>query len=223
MRDAGCDLEIWRVLDQELFQHIAKLVQLLQTTSKRKPSTDAKRTGPVDEPKASKQPTELGRNMGDLSIVGSNYPALLLEAAQQLKTRFPTSLLVFSILAEVKRLGHASFALGASVELFNELMFASWRAFKDPFLVEGYLRDLVSAGLKYEQSTLHSIQKMRKTWKTVRRHRSLLVRAVNNNDYMQKRWQKLDELLEHVETQRKNDALREARQQAIQQMLALET
>jgi hypothetical protein len=174
----------------------------------------------MDESKAS-QHTDA--NMSDLSVVGSNYPSLLLEAAQQLKTRFPTSLLVFSVLAEVKRLGHASFALGASVELFNELIVASWRAFKDPYLIEGYLRDLVSAGLKYEQSTLQCIQKMRKSWKAVQRHRFPLVRAVNNNDYMQKRWQKLEELVEHIEVQRRNDALREARQQAIQHMLTLDT
>ena len=222
MRDADSDLGLWLVLDRELFQHITKLVQLLQTKSKRKPVPDAKRSVPVDESKASNQHTE-STNMGDLSIVGSNYPALLLEASQQLTTRFPTSLLVFSILPEVKRLGHASFALGASVELFNELIAASWRAFKDPSLVEGYLRDLVSAGLKYEQSTLQIIQRTRKSWKSVRRHRSPLVRAVNNNDYMQRKWQKLGELLDHVQAQRKNDALREAKQQAIQQMLALET
>jgi hypothetical protein len=220
MRDASSDVDIWLILHRELFQHVTKLVQLLQTKSKGKP--DAKRA-PVDESKASKQHAEPDTNMGDLSIVGSNYPALLLEAAQQLKTRFPTSLLVFSILAEVKRLGHASFALGASVELFNELIAASWRAFKDPNLIEGYLRDLVSAGLKYEQSTLENLQEMRRKWKNARRHRSPLVRVVNNNDYMQKRWQKLDELVDHVEAQCKNDALREARQQAIQQMLPLET
>jgi hypothetical protein len=222
MRDADSDLGLWLVLDRELFQHITSLVHLLQTKTKRKPAPEPKRSGSMGESKASKQRPE-PMNMGDLSIVGANYPALLLEAVQQLKTRFPTSLLVFSILPEVKRLGHASFALGASVDLFNELMVASWRAFKDPTLVEGHLRDLVSAGLKYEQSTLQVIQRTRKSWKSVRRHRSPLVRAVNNNDYMQNKWQKLGELLEHVQAQRKNDALREAKQQAIQHILALET
>jgi Mtf2 family len=212
MKDADSDLGLWMVLDRELFQHIAKLVLLLQSKGKRKPA-DAKRPE-TDEP---------GPNMGDLSVVGSNYPALLLEAAQQLKTRFPTSLLVFSILPEVKRLGHASFALGASVDLFNELMLASWRAFKDPNLVEGYLRDLASAGLMYERSTMQIIQKTRKSWKSVHRHRSPLVRAVNDNDYMQGKWQKLGELLEHVYAQRTNDALRAAKQQAIHRMLAIDT
>jgi hypothetical protein len=220
LREANSDVDVWLVLDRELFQHISKLVQLLQVKGKRKPSPMAKR---ADQPTASTQQQEAESRMGDLSIVGSNYPALLLEAAQQLKTRFPTSLLVFSILAEVKRLGHASFALGASVELFNELMVASWMAFKDPNLIEGYLRDLVSAGLKYEQSTLQCLQKMRKGWKLVRKHRYPLVRAINNNDFMQKRRNKLEDLVEHVGTQRKSDALREARQQGMHQMMALET
>ncbi|MCJ1246557.1 hypothetical protein MMC30_003765 [Trapelia coarctata] len=66
-----------------------------------------------------------------LSILQTNYAPHLLHALRLLRRKFPTSPYALSLLATFKRLGPISYVLGASIPLYNELLYLRWAHYRD--------------------------------------------------------------------------------------------
>jgi len=109
IKAAKTDVELWNVLEKHVFAAIAALrldetqISSVEHLSKQEEAEEKKRAEA-------------------LAIIGPIYPTLVLTAVQELRSYFPSSTLPLMLLQRIKDLGRASYALGASTALYNELI-----------------------------------------------------------------------------------------------------
>ncbi|KAL0254931.1 hypothetical protein SLS55_009455 [Diplodia seriata] len=146
MRAAKSDVELWNVLDAEVFSTIRRL----DLDASRGPSGQSEGTEQVEQVDAQ----DKADPSSSLEIIGPNYPSLLLVAMRQLRVDFPGSTLALALLPAVKSLGRGSYALGASTELYNELLAMTWLTYSDFQGLDDLLQEMENGGIDFDGNTL---------------------------------------------------------------------
>ena len=98
------------------------------------------------------------------SVVSVLYPRLLLVAFRLISTNFPKSPLISQFRSTIKAHGRTSSVVGASNELYNELIFFYWRGCNDLPAVISLLEEMELTGVEPNRRThklLHGIIKQR--------------------------------------------------------------
>lgn len=140
---AQSDIELWNVLDNEVFTIIRKL--------------NLDESGTLESAMDTTSDSE-DAEFSELEIIGPNYPTFLLHAMRQLRIDFPNSTLAMSVLPMVKSFGRESFALGVSTELYNELIAISWLTYADLQGIDEILTEMHDGGIRFDQATYDMIR-----------------------------------------------------------------
>ncbi|OLN91656.1 hypothetical protein CCHL11_06671 [Colletotrichum chlorophyti] len=136
------DVEVWNVLENEVFSMVEKLGIAVE-----KPQTD-KNGGKKGK----------AENVLDMDSYGPLYSLHLLQGLKTLDQAFTRpSPLALSILPRIKELGLASYVLGVSTPLYNELASIFWYRHGDTNAVLAVLDDMQFAGLFYDHETLRLV------------------------------------------------------------------
>jgi len=173
MHNAKTDLELWHVMEQEVFSLVARLG--LEEKSK----VQAEATKPLprkNKKKASEManndvPTATGHEQPlDLHIYGPLYPSFALLGLRLLDRSFSKpSPLVLNVLPRIKSLGIVSHVLGASTPLYNELLRIHWIRYDDFLGVSRLLSEMDQAGLEFDEETLNIVNEINQAQLKVRR------------------------------------------------------
>ncbi|KAF2664496.1 hypothetical protein BT63DRAFT_417857 [Microthyrium microscopicum] len=231
LRQAKSDVALWAVLEEELFEKIAKLqldspilAQVFPTIKvEGKPELNAKKialaaaivenVAPED---AEKLPNlvKAKKASDEFAVLRPIYPTLLVIAAKVFWENFPNSGHVFAILPRVREIGEASFALGASTALYNEILAATWANMNTFHEICDILAEMDKSGFEFDNDTFALIRKMRRDW-NVWNHKNItaLERAATKLDLMQSAFSNLTFWRKTIEERLEAEALRKANQQ----------
>lgn len=181
---AQTDVEVWRVLETEVFALVHELDARMKehekaakgkkskSTKAGLPSSEAPRkvgrpskkslaaskTAEANAPKAL-PPTVL------LSILTKEYPLYLVACCRLLRRSFPLSPYPLAILSHVKRLGSLSYVLGASANLYNETLYLLWVTKNDLHGMADLLQEMRNQGVESNDVTvafLKAVQRRRR-------------------------------------------------------------
>jgi len=173
MRNAKTDIELWRVMEAEVFSLVGKLgleekpkVQDEITKSRaRKRKKDASEVAKDDGSATADDNRPL-----DLNIYGPLYPSHVLLGLRLLDRSFAKpSPLVLNVLPRIKSLGIVSHVLGASTAFYNELLRISWIRFDDFLGVSKLLNEMEQAGLEFDDETLNIVNEINQAQLKVRK------------------------------------------------------
>ncbi|KAL8942722.1 MAG: hypothetical protein Q9211_001275 [Gyalolechia sp. 1 TL-2023] len=139
--EARTDVEIWKVLDMEVFSLIHQYEALrkevegrgLAIKPRRRKASVSKsdQAGAGGAEKQEPAAKTSAREAEFRAIISSNYGDYCLAAMRRLRSEFPMSPYCMNMLPAVKRLGPISTVLAASVELYNETLFLQWKEYSD--------------------------------------------------------------------------------------------
>lgn len=163
LRAAATDIELWKVMEKEVFSLPRKL-GLVDEVSKNgsRVKKGRKRRDVVEDINGSEDPAvqEQAHSM-NLAVHGPLYPSHLLLSLRLLDRSFEKpSPLVLNILPRVKSLGLISHALGASTALYNELLRIYWMRYDNFRGVLDLLMELERVGLEVDEETLRIISQI---------------------------------------------------------------
>jgi hypothetical protein len=184
MRAAKTDVELWKVMEEEVFGMISKFgftqkpvvgdQKLIPRKTAKKPKK-AKATVPStdllvgDEEQPATWPANIKSPQLDLPLYGPLYPAFLLLGLRLLDRNFARpSPLALNILPRVKSLGVISHVLGASTALYNELLTIYWFRYDNLAATAQLLGEMEQAGLDHDDETLSVVTDI---CKFIARHR----------------------------------------------------
>ena len=172
------DLEIWRVLENEVFSLITQLDEhnkLVARASKDQVLDDAKARKAGAE---GKDIADVKLEKGDLTpketklikltftkaipinnlffILNRNYAEYCLCALRIFRQNYPTSSYATHVFATMKARGPISYVLGASSEIYNEVIFLKWTQHSDLHAVADLLEEMLNQGVEgnYVTTTL---------------------------------------------------------------------
>jgi hypothetical protein len=171
MHAAETDAQLWAVMEDAVFPIIAKLG--LEKTGKdkllkkrgRKPAVAAQKgASKAVLPSEELQNVQFkpffhnGQEVSPLAFYGPLYPSYLLLGLRLLDRSFARpSPLTLSILPKIKSLGLISHVLGASTQLYNELLIIHWYRYDDFRGVIKLLTEMEESGLSFNKETLDII------------------------------------------------------------------
>jgi hypothetical protein len=141
------DVELWQILDREVFEQLRKL-DLDNAKSEKKEQPTVKTRA-----KLSSTPTT---NV-ETRILFPNYPHHLLTAIQTLRIHFPRSPLPLTILPTIKALGRSSYALGATTQLYKHLLRTAWVQQSSYTMLDTLLTDMESNIVEFDVEILEVI------------------------------------------------------------------
>lgn len=97
-----------------------------------------------------------------LSIVQHNYGNYCLEALQLLRREFPASPYALKILPTIRRLGAISYVLGATSNLYNELLYIRWTQYTDMHGMADLLEEMRNKGVEQNEVTAAVVRAVRR-------------------------------------------------------------
>jgi hypothetical protein len=155
MAECNTDVELWDVLEREVFSMPDKLG--IKSNSAGQVESRANSTIPLKPIAPSRGAAKLR-----MEIHGPLYSVHLLEAIQVLSKGFlgAASPLALQLLPRVKELGLESYVLGASTPFYNELMTIYWDQYGDLNGVLQLLREMDHAGLFFDAKTATLLRKI---------------------------------------------------------------
>jgi len=173
MRNAKTDIELWQVMEAEVFALVGKLgleerPKILDEGTKtqgRKRKKEASKVAKdaVTTPADTDQPL-------DLNIYGPLYPSHILLGLRLFDRSFARpSPLVLNMLPRIKSLGIVSHVLGASTAFYNELLRIYWVRYDDFIGVSKLLNEMEQAGLEFDEETLSIVNEINQAQLKVRR------------------------------------------------------
>ncbi|KAH7192625.1 uncharacterized protein B0J16DRAFT_333422 [Fusarium flagelliforme] len=131
MRDCKTDVELWDVMEREVFSLPEKLgiVEVPKTETRgRKP----KNAPAAQKTKKSKSKEEINDTSIIMDVHGHLYPQLLSYGLDLLDSAFEKpSMLAFDVFPRIKELGLSSYVLGVSTPLFLKLADIHWKRYGD--------------------------------------------------------------------------------------------
>ena len=177
------DVEIWEILEKEVFDLVRQLNAHTKTEEKarkvlkreEKKLAKEKNTGKegvasqdtdADDQTTPKMPSSKTSQSIALptttlfSILQSNYADCLLSALRLLRRYHPTSLYAHSILSTMKRLGPISYALGANTNIYNEILFLKWMQFSDLHGMADLMQEMIDQGIEMNEVTKVFIRRL---------------------------------------------------------------
>ena len=159
LRGAMTDLEVWTILEREVFSGIRRLEKHLGTPettveAKRQASQGPGEAGQarVDETAPPPSPSPPNVAVG-LDMVGPNYPHLVLLAMRMFRYEFGQPSACLTLFHRVKSLGSISYVLGATTALYNEMIALRWRSYADFDAVDELLAEMDKAGVDFDERT----------------------------------------------------------------------
>ncbi|KAI1940002.1 hypothetical protein LOZ66_002437 [Ophidiomyces ophidiicola] len=115
-------------------------------------------------------PLDIPEHVPIVPVVMKTYPYTLLYAAKLLCRHFPMSQYNIQFLDAVKARGRASFLIGASTQLCNELIAFRWHVYSDLPYIVSLLKDMEEAGIEFDRRTLSLVDEIRKSRQVDRDH-----------------------------------------------------
>lgn len=138
MDAAQTDIELWKVLETEVFILVKSLKDKLRN----------------------KDDTVFPASV----LLSKNYSHYCLTALRLLRRKFPTSQFALSLLPAIKKLGPVSYVLGASSSLYNELLLLNWTQYTDLDGMSDLLEEMRKQGVEVDVDTikiLHAVARDR--------------------------------------------------------------
>lgn len=173
MHAAGTDADLWAVMEDEVFPLIEKLglekhgkeKPLKKRAQGKKPATSSTVSeNNIILPPEEQQTVQLEpiihkrQEISPLAFYGPLYPSYLLLGLRLLDRSFAKpSLLTLSILPKIKSLGLISHVLGASTQLYNELLIIHWYRYDDFRGALSLLSEMEESGLSFNRETLEIV------------------------------------------------------------------
>jgi hypothetical protein len=149
IKTSQTDFQVWRVLDREVFDQLRELdLDKANMTSKKEPS------------KPNSQKTKGKPNTAtavDTRMLFANYPHHVLTALQVLRSHFPRSPLPLTILPTIKALGHSSYALGATTQLYKHLLRTAWVQQSSYTMIDTLLADMDAHAVEFDAEILEML------------------------------------------------------------------
>ena len=147
---AQSDTLIWTILETEVFAQVRAFLAQLQAEERASSKKGKKRTNKktVYQASASNPDSTL------LPTLQATYSFHILTAARLLRLHFPRSTYTSSILPSIKALGPISYVLGASTELYNELLYIRWIYWRDPYGCAELVSEMHDRGVEPDGKTL---------------------------------------------------------------------
>ncbi|KAL8937342.1 MAG: hypothetical protein Q9216_004477 [Gyalolechia sp. 2 TL-2023] len=164
--EARTDVEIWKVLDTEVFPLIHQYDTLRKEVEEQKTAKKPKRkkarrsrsdqeAAEAAEQKESLRAAEKSAQEAEVqAILSSNYGDYCLAAMRRLRRAFPMSPYCINMLPTIKRLGPISHVLAASVELYNEILFLQWKEYSDLHGMADLVFEMGNQGIESNEVTL---------------------------------------------------------------------
>ena len=178
---ASTDVEIWRILETEVFSLVKQLNTQIQDDQKareaeRKAQEAEQRARKAAEsgkevkklrPKKKKEPAQTESSIvlqtnTLFHILQENYATYLLSALRLLRRHHPTSNYALYLLPTIKRLGPISYVLGASTGLYNEMLFLKWTQYSDLHGMADLLQEMMNRGIELNSVTMVLLARMRR-------------------------------------------------------------
>ena len=160
MRAASTDVELWQVMEKEVFSLIRRL-GLEETPSVGGTKAGRGRRKKEEVKEATSHPSTGENESLDLTIYGSLYPSHLLVGLQLLDLSFAKpSLLALNVLPRIKSLGLISHVLGASTALYNELLRIYCFRYDNYTGAIDLLAEMEQGGLEFDAETLAIVDEM---------------------------------------------------------------
>ncbi|KAL9637192.1 MAG: hypothetical protein Q9164_002353 [Protoblastenia rupestris] len=174
------DLEIWQVLETEVFS-MAKLLHLQIKHEEKftKATKKAKAKASREEQSSLKPPTKASEQAFAslltseskalttntlLAILQANYAHYNLYALRLWRRRHhPNTPYSLSLLPHIKSLGSISYVLGASPGLYNEVLFVKWDKYSDLRGVADLLQEMINQGVEANDLTIKFLQILDRT------------------------------------------------------------
>ncbi|KAK8206926.1 hypothetical protein M8818_004761 [Zalaria obscura] len=125
---ANTDLEVWKVLEEEVFSVIA-------ATHLDDPALSA-------QEKAARDAGLDQATLQSRQIIPHIFPTLLGTISKHLRTEYPTSTLPLSFIPKLRAMGPLVYALGASTRLYNETMAAHFEGYTNLDAVDSLLTEM---------------------------------------------------------------------------------
>ena len=187
LKAAKSDMEVWNVLESEVFSMVEQLQQQLAHQEKanekqrkpRKMKGTTKRSSEAvlgkDEPQESKAVAsqkaispllnETNALPTDSKLINlqENYAYYNLLALRIWRRDHSTSTYALQLLPRIKSLGPISYVLGASTSLYNEVLFVKWTHFNDLHGVADLLNEMGNQGIEPNILTLSFLRFISRT------------------------------------------------------------
>ena len=174
---ANSDVEIWQVLEQEVFSlinHLNEHVRVIQRSEKlhsakvRKIDAEGKEGADVKLEKGdiTKQKTKSDKltrttaipinNL--LLILHRNYADYCLHALRLFRRNHPLSSYGPLVFSTIKRRGPMSYVLGMSTDIYNEILFLQWTQYSDLHGMADTIEEMLNQGIEYNEVTMALIR-----------------------------------------------------------------
>ncbi|KAG9232355.1 hypothetical protein BJ875DRAFT_467096 [Amylocarpus encephaloides] len=186
MKDADTDAELWDIMEKEVFSLVSKLGLLedpffsgpptksksrkskTQKNQERKPKAKISEEGVARFGKVVVDATT-GAEVSALTIYGPLYPSYLLLGIRLLDRSFARpSPLALSVLPKIKSLGAISHVLGASTQLYNEVMRVYFHRYEDFRAISQMLNEMERSAVELDEETLQILYDIMKLRRRVR-------------------------------------------------------
>lgn len=203
IRKSETDTELWNVLETEVF---AAIRTLGLGAKEEEVGTLHDELATLSDLTAKQQVTA-----ADFTILGPNYPSILVVALRQLRHHFPSSSLPLAILPAMKALGRESFVLGASTLLYNELIVFLWLKYGDFQGINDLLQEMDNGVVDFDENTLDILDSIRSQMQDANDGRfGPTFRAVWNMDSFRRGAGRLGRWRQLIRSRIEDDALRKA-------------
>lgn len=137
--NAASDIDVWDILEQELFSKV-RLLDLDNNSATKDVKAKAarvkkKQIGDENKPvadgmsKSNNTVTPSVAQSSDLHVFSKVYQRVVFHAAKILTERTSYTPLAVALLPAIKALGPSSYAMGVSSGLFNKLLIHNWRVY----------------------------------------------------------------------------------------------
>jgi len=183
LEHATTDVEIWSLLENEVFSLVKQLDDQIKVDEKARKAVEREEKKSAkqkskEEAKTTKQddvtgdqgalkdipsttPTSVALPTNTLiSILQSNYADYLLSSLRLLRRHHPTSFYALYLLPHMKRLGPISYVLGASTGFYNEILFLKWTQFSDLHGMADLMQEMVNQGIETNEVTMVFIRRL---------------------------------------------------------------
>ncbi len=174
---AKTDVEIWQVLENEVFTlitHLDEHIKLVEKATKldaaktRKAEAEGKDVADVKLEKGDLNLKEISsiklsrtkaipiNNL--LSILYRNYTEYCLHALRLFRRKYPMSFYGPQVLSTIKRRGPISYVLGVSTDIYNEILFLQWTQYSDLHGMADTIEEIINQGIEANEVTIALIK-----------------------------------------------------------------
>lgn len=160
LQSAQTDIEVWTLLEKELFWLFRPLKKRDKDTKTSDPAPSVKKgKAPKRERKKGTDNTTTEEVVGEsedlLSVIQKNYGEYCLSALRLLRREFPSSPYVLRLLPTIKQFGHISYVLGASTALYNEILFVKWTQYSDLDGIADLVNEMLHKGVDVNEVSIN--------------------------------------------------------------------